>query len=365
MEWVFKGNTGNVEANVQTSSFGVSRGRHNAIAVHDGFRERFIGLYEADLSQLMQQRQVDILVVPVFPEDDMDVGVSFDDQGLSLGEIWKTKRFDMSVTSGFWACQALVRSNPDFGPTGIVCYQPRHFVSASPQIIGDFFRGLYPYLNDKRQPRVGLPTLVPRKRRRSMDAFIRELLQAAMQWMRRGYPISELMIAERDADTLKIISGTMEDVKRSNPATRAPMERKAKYDWFISYATPDKLASAIACQELLTRHPAAKVFDFRYEIDQGSSWQTRIDEAIAHADKILAIMSPDYFASPECIEELMMARLRDKRSQRVILLPYYWKSIGTELDLWLQVRNYWDCREANADKLRVGIQELNSAQESR
>ena len=35
-----------------------------------------------------------------------------------------------------------------------------------------------------------------------------------------------------------------------------------------------------------------------------------IDAAIEGCTKIVALMSPNYFASPECKEELMVARLR-------------------------------------------------------
>ena len=43
----------------------------------------------------------------------------------------------------------------------------------------------------------------------------------------------------------------------------------------------------------------------------------------------------------------MQARLRNKRSSRALLFPVYWLDWGKELDLWLQIVNYADCREGD------------------
>ena len=74
---------------------------------------------------------------------------------------------------------------------------------------------------------------------------------------------------------------------------------------------------------------------------------------MSECEKVAAILSPDYFSSEVCKEELMMARLRNRRSGGQVLLPVFWRSIDRELDLWLQIINYNDCREANEDKLRA------------
>jgi len=62
-------------------------------------------------------------------------------------------------------------------------------------------------------------------------------------------------------------------------------------------------------------------------------------------------MSPNYFASPECKEELMIARLRNKRSNFDVFFPLYWKDAGRALAMWLQAITYSDCREGDRTKL--------------
>jgi hypothetical protein len=54
----------------------------------------------------------------------------------------------------------------------------------------------------------------------------------------------------------------------------------------------------------------------------------------------------------------MQARLRNKRSDRPLLFPVYWRDWGQDLDLWLQVVNYADCRERNYETLTSTIRKL-------
>ena len=70
----------------------------------------------------------------------------------------------------------------------------------------------------------------------------------------------------------------------------------------------------------------------------------------------LKIVAP----SPECREELMQARLRNKRSS-ALLFPVYWLDWGKELDLWLQIVNYADCREGDHRTLAGTMAKLSLA----
>ena len=83
----------------------------------------------------------------------------------------------------------------------------------------------------------------------------------------------------------------------------------------------------------------------------GSARQQEIDDAIENCNKIVALMSPNYFASPECKEELMIARLRNKRSNFEVLFPLYWKDAGRALAMWIQAVTYSDCREGDSARL--------------
>ena len=73
---------------------------------------------------------------------------------------------------------------------------------------------------------------------------------------------------------------------------------------------------------------------------------------------IVALMSPDYEKSPECQEEIMQARFRHKHEARAVLFPVYWRTLETDLKLWIKTINYSDCREQSASKLNDCISGL-------
>jgi hypothetical protein len=67
---------------------------------------------------------------------------------------------------------------------------------------------------------------------------------------------------------------------------------------------------------------------------------------------MVAFLTPSYFKSIECKEEINMARLRHKREDQSFLFPLNVRSLDNEaeLPLWLQAVNYLDCRETNTTK---------------
>ena len=188
--------------------------------------------------------------------------------------------------------------------------------------------------------------------------MLRSILDAAAHWLSRGLPINELMIVERRPEFVAVLASAMEDFKSGLAATMPMPTRSLAYDVFLSFSSNDGDAVEYVKDDLQKRGDAGKVFDFRLEIDKGMSWQREIDIAISSSKAILAILSPSYFRSPECREELMQARLRNKRSDHSVLFPLYWRDLGRELDLWLQTINYADCREGNRQALTNSVSKL-------
>lgn len=218
---------------------------------------------------------------------------------------------------------------------------------------GDLFRGLFPFLDDKRDYVVAMPMISTGNQGFRVEAMAAELLTAAAEWLRRGLPIRELMIVDIDADKVRRLNSEFNAFVAAHASVQQPApQARSDYDWFVSYSSTDVNACKIVHEELTRYRPEMRIFDFKREISIGSAWQSEIDRAISGCARIAAILSPAYFASAECREELMMARLVNKRSNGSILRPYYWRTIEEGLDLWIQAISYRDCREANEDGLR-------------
>ena len=128
----------------------------------------------------------------------------------------------------------------------------------------------------------------------------------------------------------------------------------------MSFAKEDTGAVDLVRQALTSKRSALRLFDYRHSIDTGKVWQDAIDKAVQSCRKMVAFLTPSYFKSVECKEEINMGRLRHKREEQSFLLPLYVRSLDNEaeLPLWLQAINYIDCREIDGAKLVAAADRL-------
>jgi len=277
-------------------------------------------------------------------------------RGLSVDDLAEVKAHDLRATCGFWLSNPIDDAAAALNVGRIACFEPLMLGSAA-SVVGDLFRGLFPFLDDRKDRVVAMPVLAAGNQGSPSDEMLSSILDAASRWLARGLAISELMIVERIPERAAALARTMADFKRKLVSSNIKPSQSARYDVFLSFSSNDGEAANFAGAELKKRDDVAKVFDFRIAIEKGKSWQEEIDRAISSSRSIIAIMSPSYFSSPECREELMQARLRTKRSNYSCLFPIYWCDWGN-LDLWIQAVNYEDCREANFQKLKDAVSKL-------
>lgn len=373
----------------------------NELTVYDGAKDHRISLCHGDLSAITADQPVDLLIVSAFPNSYLPLPGTLigalHRRGLSLAELARDKERDLRDVSGFWVSKPLGERHADLNIGRIACFEPL-VLGQPPQVVGELFRGLFPFLDEQHDSVVAMPLLGAGNQRWPPEAIFAPLLEAAYHWLKRGMAIAELRIVEIQASRIDDLERQFNSFERDyaqpdapaaatapSPAT-APLPTAApkrsmwrfwpfarstndeaasppvapdaaapatdeQYDVFLSYAEEDKEAAEQLARVLREQVQGVRVFDYRLSIDVGQSWQQEIDEAIAGCRKIVALMSRDYFASPECTEELMIARLRNKRSNFEVFFPLYWKDAGEALALWLQAITYSDCREGDADRL--------------
>jgi hypothetical protein len=332
------------------------------IDVFDGFINRTIALYEGDLVAIPIKHRADILILSAFPNDytptDTSMIGSLHRAGLSVGQLAANKAYDLRGTSAFWISHPIIGPAASLNVGQVACFEPR-VLGSPPTVVGDLFRGLFPFLDDRTNKVVAMPVLATGNQGWSPETMFISILEAATHWLAKGMAISELKIVERRPYWASILAARMTEFKSKMEASAQPKPPPAAtFDVFLSFSTQDASVADFAKRELSKRSDAKRIFDFRLEIDKGKSWQEEIDRAISSCEAVITILSPNYFSSPECREELMQARLRNKRSERQILFPFYWRDWGKELDLWLQILNYADCREASDKRLACAIREL-------
>jgi hypothetical protein len=271
----------------------------HSLDISDGSTIRRIALYEGDLTAIPEEDRADILVVSAFPNDytpsNTSLIGSLERRGLSIGQLAAAKAFDLRDTCAFWL------SNPISGPSAemnivrIACFEPG-VLGPPPTVVGDLFRGLFPFLDDRKNQVVAMPVLAIGDQGYPPEIMLRSILDAAAHWLARGLAISELKIVERNSIRASSLAAVMSDFNSKLDVQQLkPSESKA-FDVFLSFSTEDSNAADIARTELARKFAAEKIFDFRLQIDGGKSWQEEIDRAISSSKSIVAILSPSYFS---------------------------------------------------------------------
>jgi len=238
------------------------------------------------------------------------------------------------------------------GAKQILCFEPEYLGDRPAEVVGTLFRGLFPFLSDDADATIAMAVIATGAIGEAPDRMLRALVTAAAAWMQRGLPIREIRIMEPYEVRVALLTPVFAELK----ATHAPVVaagREQNHDVFLSFAEEDGSAVDILRQALRGRQQPVGVFDYRNSIDPGKVWQDAIDEAMQSCRKMVAFLTPDYFRSEVCKEELNMARCRHRKEQQKFLFPMYVRSLPEESDLplWIQTVNYVDCRNADAGKI--------------
>lgn len=336
------------------------------IDVRHGHNVRRIGLYHGDLTEIPPEHAVDILIVSAFPDDYTPTHSSLigalDREGLSISTLSENKAFDLRSTSGFWLSRPLESRYRGLNIGRVLCFEPSE-IGDPPDVVGKLFRGLFPFLSDDHDATIAMPLVAMGDQGWAASAMVPPLLEAAIKWFGHGLPVQEIKIVERSPENLERlriefgrVAGNQNEVVDFSSTDLS--NDKRNYDLFISYSNKDKIAAERFSCSLRAQRPKSKLFDFRHNIDIGVSYQQEIDNAIENCRKIVAILSPDYFDSSACMEEINISRLRNKHCQSGVLLPIYWRDLDGDLSLWLQALQYRDCREADASKIAAAARHV-------
>jgi TIR domain/MTH538 TIR-like domain (DUF1863) len=324
------------------------------ISIKDAEIDRTISLWQGDLSRIPRKHYVDMLIVSAFggiyePVPGTLMG-ALEERGLSVNALSKNKGFDLLDNCGFWISKPLHPGHDNLNIGRLVCFESGH-MRDPPEVVGHLFRGLFPFLDLASDHIVALPLLATGQQQWNKHVMLNALVGAAAEWMRRGLPLKELRIVlskQENPDELQNAFARIRN-KLSNQARLPLQPTPRQFDVFISYSSKDVTVKNMLMTEMRKVGKHLNIFDFKNEIDLGQSYQSEIDRSIENARMVACILSPNYFASSECMEELHMARLRNKRGAVRVLLPFYWQSCVGDLALWLQTLNFYDAREMRAE----------------
>jgi hypothetical protein len=323
--------------------------------VANGLRSTSLRLYRGDLASIPSEEAVDCLVVSAFPNDYVPTPTSLIGalarRGISVQELAGEKEQDLRQSFSCWISKDLGARYPRAGFRRLLCFEP--LTRGNPaELTGDVFAALMPFvLGDSPIKSVAMPVLASGDQRFDDTAMFESLFRATVWWLSNGMPVDVVKIvvhSDASAGRLRTLFRKLQtDIPQQPEAkiSHAHMELGERFDCFVSYSRHDSDA-ADRLMAVLSQTPGLRVFRDKVSIQPGESWQSKIDEALEHSRKIIALYSPSYLQSPMCKEEFNLARIRHRNSNDTVLVPIYLRT--TELPLYMQSINYIDCREADA-----------------
>jgi hypothetical protein len=333
------------------------------ITIQDGTHERSISFWQGNPADILPDDPVDLIIVSAFQNDYTPTRWSIigalNRKGLSVRELAEDKAFDLRSTAGFWLSRPLPEETTAVGVKRILCFEPHFIGTHAIEVVGNLFRGLFPFLSDAQDATAAMAVIATGALGEDPASMLRALVSAAFMWMKRGLPIRELRIMEQNPKRVATLTPVFAEIKATS--NRAEDDRDGnRFHAFLSFSSHDAGAADKVAAALRVRFPNIRLFDYRLSIDNGSFWQDEIDRAIRVCLKMIPLLSPAYFSSPECREELGVGRLLHKRRNRSFLFPLYTRSLANqdELPLWLQTITYIDCREADPDRLASAANQL-------
>lgn len=317
----------------------------------DGTR---IQLCHGDLARMDPRDGIDVLVISSFrdsylPTEGSVIG-ALADVGISVEHLSRRKAVDLRESTSCWLSTSL--DAIEHGFRRLVCYEPDTPGSAASSV-GDVFRALTALIEPESgsSGTVAMPLLATGSMGRDVDEVMRHLLAAASRWVGPSLGIGRLLIVvkstARAAEAARAWDRWL-DAESSQP--HEAEHRSKSFDLFISYARSDGQVAADSLLQQFSRPGAkANVFLDRQSIDVGAAWQQEMYDALAGCRHVVALLSPGYLASPVCIEEFNIARLRQREEGREVLLPLY--ILSAALPPHMRVLNHVDCREADLARL--------------
>src|SRR4051794_15578743 len=296
----------------------------DSLSVYHGSDERRIEIYHGDLTALGPEEAVDVLIVSAFPDDYAPTSGSLIGalarKGVSVHTLAQRKAADLRKVCSCWMSEEIDATDPGIRFRRILCFEPV-LRGSPPEVVGDIFRSLAPFVIDREPVRsVAMPLVATGDQRVPVAHMIEPLLDAAVHWMALEFPLERLKVV---AHTEALARDLAREFAALKPRYEGFGLRAAapKYEMFVSYAHVDCEVANLVIEEITGVRPGVRLFFDQATLDPGAAWQQTIYEAIDASRYFLALLSPGYLRSKVCQEEFNIALARRRNTGAELLFP--------------------------------------------
>ncbi len=337
---------------------------------------RSIQLFQGDLTAVPTQYASDLLVVSAFqgnyrPTPGTLIRALYA-KGLLVDDLALHKEVDLRKDFACWLSKEIEPPIEGIPFRRILGFEPE-VRGRAPEVVGDIFRALEPFVHGPPHIRsVSLPLVATGSQGYSPKEILPPLLEASWHRLSLGHPLKTIrIVAHSDentalAKTLFVPPRAKRDRNiwqwmfgRRGAARNVPRSARpdgSQYDVFVSYSRVDKQAAKCVAQALVQQ--GLRVFIDEAEIEVGSSWQQAIFDALEVCRATVVVYSPHFTQSKVCKDEFNIAMILRRRKGDHFIHPVLVRDV--ELPAYMELLNYDDCRVDDAQKLRVSAEKLAS-----
>ena len=333
----------------------------DSITVRHGDEERYIELYEGDLTAMYEE--VDVLIVSAFPDHyeptPGTLVASLENRGVSLSMLASDKAVDLRQAFSCWMSNDISSDDAGIKFKRILCFEP--YTRGHPtEVVGDIFQSLMPFVHGNPPiTSIAMPLVATGNQNVPLVDMLEPLLDAAAHWLALGLPVKTLKIVEIDPLKAAELKGAFAVLKRAYTGSVIKKKHQFKYDVFISYSHDDTQEVKTLTDELKKLRPDLNIFLDSSELKTGMAWQQELYENLDDCRKVIAVYSPTYLTSKVCKEEFNIAVFRHRDSEDGVLLPIY--LYDSDLPTYMKLIQFTDCREGDMNLIRKACKGLLSS----
>ena len=325
-----------------------------------------ICLYMGDLADIPQSERVDILVVSAYPDSYFPTRTSLvgalHRKGISVEELSQRKQVDLLAFAKCWLSHP-IRSGTGFGR--ILCYEPPIQSDAARHICGIFQSVIPIACGDSSISTIALPLVATGHMQQNPLFILREIIEQATYWLRSGLTLKTIKIViydQSDREEINDLTREFAKVKRLINPTIEQRIADPKWDLFLSYSGIDENVARQLRKEIVDRKSNVKAFEYKNtdsrHIALGANWKYEIDKAIADSRKFVCLLSPHYFNSPNCMDELNIGYMCSKVKPPNFFIPCYLGQV--QLPGYLKAIQYIDLSTANTETISKAAESIVS-----
>ncbi|MBP2832998.1 toll/interleukin-1 receptor domain-containing protein [Aquimarina sp. U1-2] len=304
--------------------------------------EKSLQLFKGDITNIPEAHKIDFLVLSAFPDNYAPTTTSLigalDRKGCSVDILAQNKELDLRAYTQCWASRKLKFKNID----RILCFEPKPDPAANPYSqIAEIFQSLTFISKSHSIKSIALPLLLTGEQNYDVNKVVKELINTSLLWLEKE-PFGTIKIVEINDQKVALLKQVIDEKRQLLENQKIDY----KYDFFVSYSRKNEPEVSLLKQQL---GGAFNLFIDTQNIEIGTNWLDKINEAMASSKRFIVCLSDTYVQSKVCRYEYSFCNLKYIKEGNDIVLPLYLYS--AKLPFEMSILNFFNAREGNTDKI--------------